>query len=544
MDEIFLSRSKLISSFLLLSIVLTTPLFYLLYTKNSEFKKQYESTQHKYYGTQLLQKIIPEYEKIIYLNDFQLNPVFLKDLKQKLIQENIFHLRNKEIKEFEILLNKGQYASREELSDNFYSPLVRSITNYSTLILDTELDSYYLIDIATLRVPRILSLLSRDSDFISIEYLLKQLQSEIINIDYSLKASIRYNEEFNVNKIQNSKELRIWYLKMYKEVYDQLSKNQNFNLSDLVKITNQFDRELHHSLIYILNQRGLSLKNHDNLIKKLTFGSWLLGMVFGFLLYYKVLKSQSLAFNKINQQQQLMQEAEKLSTLGELASSIIHEIKNPLTIIQYESNQTQKLVHLKDLDKTHIIDKLKKINNMSNRINKITNIISIYSRNSQNDPFQKESLKSIFDEVSYITSLKTQNNNIQLIIESTESTESMIDCRRVQIEQVLINLINNSIDAVVNLPEKWVKITTQKMIKDSNDFIKIDITDSGNGIKDSVADKIFESFYTSKDSGKGTGLGLSVSKSIINAHNGIIYYDKSASNTKFIIEIPVHNQEK
>jgi signal transduction histidine kinase len=107
-------------------------------------------------------------------------------------------------------------------------------------------------------------------------------------------------------------------------------------------------------------------------------------------------------------------------------------------------------------------------------------------------------------------------------------------CRPTQVEQVLINLLNNAVDAAELTDEKWVKL----IITSDVYHLRFEIIDSGNGISDENLKKIWNPFFTTKDIGKGTGLGLAISHSIILENNGNIYYNKISKNTSFVVEIP------
>ena len=104
-----------------------------------------------------------------------------------------------------------------------------------------------------------------------------------------------------------------------------------------------------------------------------------------------------------------------------------------------------------------------------------------------------------------------------------------------QVEQVILNLLNNAIDAIELNETKWVKIDFLK--KETS--IIISVTDSGKGIPDDIVEKIMQPFYSTKETGKGTGLGLSISKGIIENHKGTLTYDGSIGNTRFLIELPL-----
>ena len=121
-----------------------------------------------------------------------------------------------------------------------------------------------------------------------------------------------------------------------------------------------------------------------------------------------------------------------------------------------------------------------------------------------------------------------------IILHIEEFGNIQIKARPVEISQVIVNLISNSIDALEHQDEKWIKIAAVY----NESLLELVITDSGHGIPDAIAAKIMEPFFTTKEVNKGTGLGLSISKGIIEAHGGRIFIDQQCPNTRFIIQIP------
>jgi C4-dicarboxylate-specific signal transduction histidine kinase len=111
--------------------------------------------------------------------------------------------------------------------------------------------------------------------------------------------------------------------------------------------------------------------------------------------------------------------------------------------------------------------------------------------------------------------------------------------KSVYCEQVLINLLNNSADAIEKIENKWI---TVKLFKESNQAV-LEITDCGPGIPDAVLEKLMQPFFTTKPVGKGTGLGLSISRGIIQAHKGTFEYKKGCQNTTFVITIPLADSQ-
>lgn len=103
-----------------------------------------------------------------------------------------------------------------------------------------------------------------------------------------------------------------------------------------------------------------------------------------------------------------------------------------------------------------------------------------------------------------------------------------------EIPQVILNLLNNSIDALTDKSEKWILIKAEASEKN----IIITVTDSGLGISKEVVDKMMSPFFSTKKIGHGTGLGLSISARIIQEHKGKLYYDSQEKHTTFKIELP------
>jgi C4-dicarboxylate-specific signal transduction histidine kinase len=100
--------------------------------------------------------------------------------------------------------------------------------------------------------------------------------------------------------------------------------------------------------------------------------------------------------------------------------------------------------------------------------------------------------------------------------------------------QVMVNLLNNSYDAIEGQPLGWARIN----LTVPANFFQIEITDSGDEIEYDVAQRMMDPFFTTKVTGKGTGLGLSISKDIILNHNGELFYDPKSDNTRFVFTLP------
>ena len=176
------------------------------------------------------------------------------------------------------------------------------------------------------------------------------------------------------------------------------------------------------------------------------------------------------------------------------------------------------------------------ITQTTNRISKIISGLHSFSRNAVKDPMTKKSLNKIIDETLVLCTEKFKYNGVDLQI--TADPDCIVNCRPAQLSQVILNLLNNSFDAVVNDMEKWVKI---ELLDKKDDGFLVIISDSGKGIPKAIAEKIMQPFFTTKEVGKGTGLGLSISKGIIEDHGGVLSIDAQSANTKFVIKLPNQN---
>jgi C4-dicarboxylate-specific signal transduction histidine kinase len=107
-----------------------------------------------------------------------------------------------------------------------------------------------------------------------------------------------------------------------------------------------------------------------------------------------------------------------------------------------------------------------------------------------------------------------------------------------EISQMLVNFILNACDAVQDLPERWITIDAQER----SGLVEFLITDSGPGIPEDIAEKMFQPFYTTKPVGRGTGLGLSIARSIIDNHQGMVTLDRHCAHTRFVIALPRHHR--
>ncbi|WP_022940678.1 sensor histidine kinase [Psychromonas hadalis] len=206
-------------------------------------------------------------------------------------------------------------------------------------------------------------------------------------------------------------------------------------------------------------------------------------------------------------------QSNKLSSLGEIATGIAHEINQPLQVICIHADMCQE--SLQKQDYRSVDESFRSILAQVERIEKIVKQVGSFGRDSEQDNYKKEVPATIFESVINIVINQYNQEDVELRQVLPPSLPSIL-CNKTQIEQVLVNLLINAKDAVEESEEKIVFIKAHEQ----QGKLYIEVSDSGSGIEPSKLDDIFTPFYTTKALGKGTGLGLSISYSIIHQHKG------------------------
>ena len=151
------------------------------------------------------------------------------------------------------------------------------------------------------------------------------------------------------------------------------------------------------------------------------------------------------------------------------------------------------------------------------------------------DGFKEFEVDQLLEDVLGITKAKFKTGGLPLEVFKPDEKIKVFG-ERVQLGQVLLNLLNNAYDEVSSMENSWVRLEISK----TKDSIVFKVIDSGSGLDEEASEKIFDPFFTTKEVGKGTGLGLSISKSIIENHTGRLYIDFDSKNTCFVVELSLN----
>jgi PAS domain S-box-containing protein len=235
---------------------------------------------------------------------------------------------------------------------------------------------------------------------------------------------------------------------------------------------------------------------------------------------------------KLRETQEKLLHSEKLAAMGKLTSQIAHELNNPL----YGIMNTLELL------KTEISpqSKRRKILDMAlSETERLTELLRKMLRFSKPDEEEKQptDINTILDEILLLVRKQLQENSIRLSSSFADDLEKVYASRN-QLRQVFLNMISNARHA---MPDGGT-LTIKTMAKGDN--IHTEITDSGAGIREEDINKIFDAFFTTKDSVKDVGLGLSVCYGIIKEHEGDIRVSSEwGSGTTFTITLPKYKED-
>lgn len=249
------------------------------------------------------------------------------------------------------------------------------------------------------------------------------------------------------------------------------------------------------------------------------------------------LTEQKAAQRAVSEQRDRLAHVGRLNTMGEMTASIAHEINQPLTAISMYAQASLRLLEQPDLDLEKMRNALDKLNTQALRAGAVIERIQRFVSNEEG---QRElvDLTRLVKELEQLIASDARLHSIVLEFKFADDLPQ-VSCDPIQIQQVAINLIRNSIDAIEGCNAQHGNHITVS-IQRSERHAVLQVHDCGGGISAAEQDKIFSSFHTTKSA--GMGMGLSICRSIAEAHGGNLTFSNNDQNgCTFELRLPLEN---
>ena len=215
---------------------------------------------------------------------------------------------------------------------------------------------------------------------------------------------------------------------------------------------------------------------------------------------------------ELEQVQAQLVQAGKLTALGEMSAGISHELNQPLTAIQSLADNAEIFVERERYDELR--GNVSKISQLAQRMGRIIRNLRSFARNEEED-ISDVDIALVLQDALAIARPKTEAAGVEINL-SLPPRDTLVRGGRVRLQQVIVNLISNAVDAMEGQSSKALDIA----VKDDGDQVHLTVRDRGPGLSD--PERIFDPFYTTKTVGEGLGLGLSISYGIIQSFGGQI----------------------
>jgi len=265
------------------------------------------------------------------------------------------------------------------------------------------------------------------------------------------------------------------------------------------------------------------------------------GQVVGSVVVFRDISARKQAEEDARQHQIELAHVARLSTMGEMASGIAHELNQPLTAIATNSHACIRMLETGAVDRDKCADVMERIGAQAERAGEIIRHLRNFVSKEQPEPTLVD-VNELIAEV--LTLIRPEANRAHVRIQTDlEPGIRLVSVQRIQLDQVIVNLLRNAIEAMVeaNSPVREIRILTR--MQDDGMRVVTTVADTGPGLSAEMQRQLFTPFVTTK--AKGMGLGLSISLGIIEAHDGNLTLDAEPGNgAVFRFTLPVSEEDE
>ena len=240
------------------------------------------------------------------------------------------------------------------------------------------------------------------------------------------------------------------------------------------------------------------------------------------------------------QQQKRLDQTSRLITMGEMASSLAHELNQPLSAIANYCAGCVKRMQAGNYRNEDLLAAMQKASDQAERAGKI--IRRMRDMVKKGEPYRQAiSLLELIDEARAFADIEAQRSSTQLVVNIPENLPRIV-VDRIMIEQVLLNLIKNGIEAMSGLPPEFRRLVVSARSRDSR-TVEVIVADQGHGLPEEDLDRIFTPFFTTKPD--GMGIGLPICRSIIEFHQGRLWVERRREGgTAFHFTVPQEDKDE
>ena len=239
--------------------------------------------------------------------------------------------------------------------------------------------------------------------------------------------------------------------------------------------------------------------------------------------------------DEARQLQERLTHFSRLSTMGEMAAGLAHEINQPLSAIAMYAQAGQRFMRSPTRDDADVLEALEQINAQALRAGEVIRRLRNFVKNRE---VKREPVdcNRLLEDLRTLAETDARLHNVRLRIEE-EPRLPTVYADPIQLQQVVLNLVRNAIDAMAEVPESQREIVLSARLVPEGE-IEVVVADHGTGLAADASEHLFNPFFTTKSG--GTGLGLAISRSIVRAHGGRLWHTPNErTGARFHFTLPV-----